>query len=113
MLALREMIKKFLLFRYFSSSTSSLNPNASSKVLPPTDLQLKATNRWNQSDLGYFDSHLDTKTHGVSKVVLIGKDIYYRNVVLFVQRIQNLVTFKGAALVKTNIPTSLREFTLK
>lgn len=37
----------------------------------------------------------------------VGKDVYYQNVVLFVQRIQNLVTFKKAALVRTNIPTSL------
>lgn len=38
----------------------------------------------------------------------MGKDVYYRNVVLFVQRLQNLITFKEAPLVKANIPTSLR-----
>lgn len=38
----------------------------------------------------------------------VGKDVYYWNVVLFTQRIQNLVTFKGATLVKANIATSLR-----
>ena len=34
--------------------------------------------------------------------------MYYRNVVLFVQRLQSLVTFRGAALMKANIATSLR-----
>ena len=40
--------------------------------------------------------------------MLVGKDVYYKNVVLFVQRLQNLVTFNGAALVKANIATSLQ-----
>lgn len=38
----------------------------------------------------------------------VGKNVYYRNVVLFVQRIQSLVIFYDAILVKANIPTSLR-----
>lgn len=58
--------------------------------------------RWNQADFGYFDPYLN-KTHGKGKIVSVGKDIYYKNVVLFVQYFQNLVTFKGVALVKTNI----------
>ncbi len=43
----------------------------------------------------------------------VGKDVYYRNVVLFVQRLQSLVTFKEAALVKANITTSLRNSALE
>ena len=38
----------------------------------------------------------------------VGKDVYYRNVILFIQRLQSLVTFRGASLVKANIATSLR-----
>lgn len=41
-------------------------------------------------------------------MVLVGKDVYYKNMVLFVQRLQSLVTFKGAALVKANMAMSLR-----
>lgn len=84
MLVLKEMIKKLLLLRDSLSSTSLPNSNTSSKALPPTDLQSKATNRWNQSTFGYFDLHLDTKAHGKGKVVLVGKNVYYKNVVLFV-----------------------------
>ena len=105
MLALREMIKKSLFLKDSASSTP--NPNASSKALPPTDLQSRATDRWNQSDLSYFNPHLD-KAHGEGEIVSVGKDVYYRNMVLFVQRLQNLVTFKGVALVKANIATSFR-----
>lgn len=85
-LALREMIEKSLLLRDSVSSTPLPNLNASSKALPPTDLQLKTTDRWNQADLGYFDPHLN-RAHGEGKIVLVGKDVYYRNVVLFVQRL--------------------------
>lgn len=68
---------------------------------------------WNQANFGYFDPHLNEKTHGPGKVVLVGKDVYYRNVILFVQRIQNLVTLKEAAFVRSNIPISLRGSALK
>lgn len=68
----------------------------------PTQLK-----RWNQSDLGYFDLHLDNKAHSLGEVVSVEKDVYYHNIVLFTQRIQNLVTFKGATLVKANIAMSL------
>lgn len=40
--------------------------------------------RWNQADLGYFDPHLDEKAHGSGDVVLVSKNVYYQNLVLFV-----------------------------
>lgn len=36
----------------------------------------------------------------------VGKEVDYRNVVLFVQQIQSLVTFQEPGLVKANIATS-------
>lgn len=51
--------------------------------------------------------------HGEGEVVSVGKDVYYRNIVLFVQYLQSLVTFKGTALVKANIATSLQDFALE
>ncbi len=62
--------------------------------------------------MGYFDPHLD-RAHGEGEIVSVGKDVYYRNVILFVQRLQSLVTFRGAALVKANIVTSLQGSALK
>ena len=82
MFSLREMIKKFLLLKESPSAippTPETHPSADS--LPKT-----TTERWNQSDLGYFDSHLD-RAYGEGEIVLVGKDVYYRNVVLFVQRL--------------------------
>lgn len=107
-LALREIIKESLLLRDFFSSTSFSNSNTSSKALFLTNFQLKAINRWNQLNLGNFNLHLNRKVHDEGKIVLVGKNIYYRNVLLFVQLIQNLATFKDIALVKVNIPNLLR-----
>ncbi len=107
-LSLREMIEKSLLLRESPSSTPPPDPDATPKSFPAGDsLQKASTERWNQADLGYFDPHLD-RAHGEGEVVSVGKDVYYRNVMLFVQRLQSLVIFKGAALVKANVATSLR-----
>ena len=107
MLALREIIEKALLLKESGSSTPLSDPNASSQLSPPADLPSKSTESRNQADMGYFDPHLD-RVHGEGKIVLVGKDVYYKNVVLFVQHLQSLVMFRGAALVKANIATSLR-----
>ena len=111
-LALREIIKKSLLLKDSAFSTPPPDLDASSKLFPPADLPSKSTERWNQADLEYFDPHLD-RAHGKGEIVSVGKDVYYKNVVLFVQRLQNLVTFRGATLVKANIATSLRGSTLE
>ncbi len=101
------MIEKSLLLRDSPSTPPPPNPDASPKALLPADSLPKATERWNQADLGYFDPHLD-RAHGEGEIVSVGKDVYYRNVVLFIQHLQSLVTFRGAALVKANIATSLQ-----
>lgn len=96
--------------RFFSPKPKLLQPPLSSIHSELFVLQSKQSTQvehWNQADIGYFDPHFDNKGYGAGEVVLVGKDVYYRNVVLFTQRIQNLVTFKGAILVKNNITISL------
>ena len=113
MLALREMIEKSLLFMDSSSSTPPSNRDAAPKADPATDFLSKAaTERLNQADLDYFNPHLDM-ANDEGEIVLVGKNVYHRNVVFFVQRHQSLVTFRGAALVKANIASSLRGFALE
>ena len=106
------------IFENFMASNGSSSPKPKFSQPPSSSLhsksfvlpfeQLTRVERWNKADLGYFDPHLDDKAHGTGEVVSVGKDVYYQNVVLFTQRIQNLVIFKGATLVKNNIATSLR-----
>ena len=108
MLSLWEMIEKSLLLRESPSPTPPPDPDATLKTLPAgVSLSKALTERSNQADLGCFDPHLD-KAYGEDEIVSVGKDVYYRNVMLFVQHLQSLVTFRGAALVKAHIATSLR-----
>ena len=63
-------------------------------------------------ELGYFDPHLDL-SHGEKEVVTVRKDVYYRNVVFFVQHVWDLVAFKGVNLVKTNLTILLHGASLE
>ena len=67
--------------------------------------------RWNPSDLDYFNSYLD-KLYNKGKIVIVEKDIYFRSVILFTDRIKDLIIVKGAAVIKSYLSTSLRETTL-
>ena len=106
------------MFESFMASNGSSSPKPKLLQPPPSSLHFEffvlsskqptRVERWNQTNLGYFDSHLDDKAYDAREVVLVGKDVYYHNVVLFIQCIQNLVTFKGTTLVKNNIAISLR-----
>ena len=107
------MIEKLLHLRDSSSSTFRFNPNTSSKALPLANLQSKTTNKWNQLDFSYFHPILNMKAHGEGKIILVEKNVYYRNVILLVQHIQNLITFIDFILVEKNISTSLKEFVFK
>ena len=62
---------------------------------------------WQLADLGYFNPMLD-KSYGKGEVVTVGKDVYYRSVILFIERIKDLASVKGAILVRSNINTCLR-----
>jgi len=42
-------------------------------------------------------------------VVIIGKDVYYYNIILFYKRIKDLITVKGAIIVRVNINTITQE----
>lgn len=105
MMSLCDLIEKTLIPNALPSSpTPPADPDTSPKPsLLNSSLRGK---RWNQAELGYFDPHLD-RAYGEGKVISVGKKVYYRKVVLFVQRVQSLATFRRALLVKTNIATSL------
>lgn len=60
-----------------------------------------------QGEIPYFDPSLD-KSYGEGDDIVIGKDIYCSDVFLFVERVKDLVTFKGPALVNTNLNTVFR-----
>lgn len=93
MLSLQEIIEKSLLLKNAPCATPPPNPDAAPKAhLDANPLPKSIIKRWNKADLGYFDPHLD-RAHGEGEIVSVSKDVYYRNIVLFVQRLQSFVTF--------------------
>lgn len=106
MLILRKIIEKSLLFRKSGSSTPPSYSNAYSKISFLANLLSKATKRCNEANLGYFDSYLN-KAYSKGEMILVGKDMYYQNMMLFVQHFRSFVTFKEAVLIKANVTISL------
>lgn len=45
-------------------------------------------------------------------IVAVGKDVYCRILILFVERVHDLTTIKGALVVRSNLNTALRGSTL-
>ena len=62
-------------------------------------------------DIGFFDPSLLTN-YDEGEVVLIEKKLYYRNIILFIKRIEDLVTIKRYELIRANLNTYLRKITL-
>ena len=62
-------------------------------------------------DIGFFDPNLPTN-YGEGKVVLIGKKLYSRNIILFTKKMKDFATIKGYELVRANFNTYLRRIIL-
>ncbi len=77
MLSLWKMIEKSLLLKESPSNTPPPDPDTTPKALFAGDSLPKAsTERWNQTNLGYFDPHLN-RAYGKDELVLVGKNVYY------------------------------------
>ena len=68
-------------------------------------------NKWKAEELGFFDPYL-TSSLGLEDVMTMNKELYYRSIILFIDRIADLVTIKLAVLVKANINIYLRGIVL-
>lgn len=78
----------------------------------PTGTGSNGHSSWNPQELGYFDPLLD-KAFGDGDVISAGKDTYFRNVHLFIDRIEDVAATKGTSIVRTNVNLSLRGSALK
>lgn len=86
-------------------------PQGAQGIPGPASNGSASSDRWNPSDLRYFDPHLD-KSYGEGEIVTVGKDIYYRNVILFIERLNDVTNVKGATMIKANLNTALRGIAL-
>ena len=64
-------------------------------------------NKWKAEELGFFDLYL-TSSLGLGDVMIVSKELYYRLIILFIDRIADLATVKPAVLVRANINICLR-----
>ena len=62
-------------------------------------------------DIGFFNPNLPI-SYSESEVVLIGKKLYYRSIILFIKRIKDLVIIKRYELIRANLKTCLRRIAL-
>ena len=69
--------------------------------------------RWNAADIDFFDSLYDDKFASIDNVIEHSKkDIYFRNVHVFIERIKDMSQIKSEAIVRNNLYTCLRKTAL-
>lgn len=82
------------IFESFIVSNESFSPKPKLLQPPPSLLysepfvfsskQPTQVKCWNQADLGHFKPHLKEKAYDSDEVVSVGKNVYYRNAILFI-----------------------------
>ena len=95
-----------------SSSQNSSNFQKSSESQSVFDVDNDHdTLAWRFENFDFFDSHLSAKYESKS-MIRNDKNVYYRNVHLFIERILNLVVTKNHDVVKINLNTCLQNIVL-
>lgn len=61
---------------------------------------------WRADEVEFFFPDLYSSS-GTSEIVTIGKDSFYRNASVFLDRLDDIVKLKRGDLVRTNVPTCL------
>lgn len=72
---------------------------------------VESFDRWNLFDLEFFDFNLD-KSFDNDDVVTVNKNVYFRNVILFIDKVRDLIVIKNSTTVRANINTALRDSAL-
>jgi hypothetical protein len=62
---------------------------------------------WRADEVGFFFPDLHS-SYGTSDIVTIGKDSFYRNATVFMDRLDDIVKLKGGDIVRNNVPTCFR-----
>ena len=78
-----------------------------------TSVLIQKNNRWNAFELKFFDSLYEDKSAITDNAIEHSdKDIYFRNIHIFIERIKNIAQIKEDALMRNNLYICLRETTL-
>jgi hypothetical protein len=86
-------------------------PSSSPRVSPvpfdnidPLRQNDKTTSYFRADDVGYFDPHMV----GDGDMFTQGKEVWFKDVYLFTERVRDVAQIKGEDVLKTNIPACLR-----
>ena len=71
-------------------------------------------NRRNVIDIRFFDSHYNNKTTVIALVIEhVEKDIYFKNIHVFIERVKDMTIIKKNKAVKRNLYNCLKNIVLK
>jgi len=60
--------------------------------------------RFNSKDIGFFDSFYNNKSYDTGPIIkYIRKDTYFRDILVFNNRIKDVARVKGIKLVRNNL----------
>ena len=94
-----------------SESSASIEDRSSSRS---SSYEHASSWKWNFSNIEFFDSHFNEKTIATTSAMKHSeKNIYFRNIHLFLERCSNIAAIKDDQLVKDNLFICLRELTLQ
>lgn len=65
------------------------------------------TTAFRAEDIGYFDPHIDD-AYGKGDIVHVGRDVYYRDVRLFLEQAKFIAMVKGPYLIRNSLQICLR-----
>ena len=72
-------------------------------------LSKNESERWNLDEINFFDSMYDGKSVITENLIEhIEKNIYFRDVHLFIERIKDMIVIKNAKMIRNNLYTCLR-----
>lgn len=111
MTALRLMMQEMMNNdSHVDESTEEERHNSSVSTEKESD-QSKWTERWNSSNIDFFDSNYENDKTDL--MIHTDRDTVFRDVHLFNKRVKNLATTKSNKLIAENLYTCLRDIVLK
>ncbi len=96
------------MFNLFAQNVQDQTQARTTKTINETIISIAKKNVFRAFDVEFFDSQLNS-SYDQDDVVQIKRDLYYKNVYLFVERVKNAVIMSETETVRTNLSTCLRE----
>ena len=85
------------------------NNRQQSMTSSSTAESIQSDNRWNAAEIEFFDSLYDEKSVAIENAIEDSKkDIYFRDIHVFIERIKNMTQIKDDILIKNNLYSCLK-----